>query len=154
MTATSTDLAGSTETLAAFAVDTSFDDLPTSCVAAAQRVILDALGCAVGGHRVPSAEIVRRQRVAWGGAAESSLLVDGTRLPCPAAAAVNAHAANALDAEHLQKVEQVQLVRQRHVWALELDGKGDLTMEQMAASARADLFATPSGIRDGEGTGR
>ena len=49
--------------------------------------------------------------------------------------------ANALDAEHLQKVERVQLVRQRHVWALELDGKGDLTMEQMAASSRADLFA-------------
>ena len=49
--------------------------------------------------------------------------------------------ANALDAEHLQKVEHVKLLRQRHVWLLELEGKGDLTMEQMAAAARADLFA-------------
>ena len=49
--------------------------------------------------------------------------------------------ANALDAEHLQKVERVQVARQRNVWVLQLDGKGDLTMEQMAASSRADLFA-------------
>ena len=48
--------------------------------------------------------------------------------------------ANALDAEHLQKVRDLHLVRGEKVWVLELDGTGDLTMEQMAATARADMF--------------
>ncbi len=48
--------------------------------------------------------------------------------------------ANALDAEHLQKITDVRLIRQDKVWVLELDGSGDVTMEQMAASARLDMF--------------
>jgi len=53
--------------------------------------------------------------------------------------------ANALDAEHLQKVRDVKLVRQDPAWVLELEGTGDLTMEQMATSARADMFAETFG---------
>jgi exopolyphosphatase/guanosine-5'-triphosphate,3'-diphosphate pyrophosphatase len=53
--------------------------------------------------------------------------------------------ANALDAEHLQKVRDVRLVRRNRAWTLELDGEGDLTMEQLAATARADLFAETFG---------
>ena len=52
--------------------------------------------------------------------------------------------ANALDAEHLQKVRDLRLVRSDRTWILELDGTGDLTMEQLAATARADMFARPS----------
>jgi exopolyphosphatase/guanosine-5'-triphosphate,3'-diphosphate pyrophosphatase len=48
--------------------------------------------------------------------------------------------ANALDAEHLQKVRDLRLVRTDKTWTLELDGTGDITMEQMAATARADMF--------------
>ena len=48
--------------------------------------------------------------------------------------------ANALDAEHLQKVRQVWIARQDRNWVLEIDGQGELTMEQMAATARADMF--------------
>jgi exopolyphosphatase/guanosine-5'-triphosphate,3'-diphosphate pyrophosphatase len=48
--------------------------------------------------------------------------------------------ANALDAEHLQKVRDLRLVREDGSWVLELDGTGDITMEQMAATARADMF--------------
>jgi exopolyphosphatase/guanosine-5'-triphosphate,3'-diphosphate pyrophosphatase len=64
--------------------------------------------------------------------------------------------ANALDAEHLQKVRDLRLVRRERAWTLELEGDGDLTMEQLAASARADLFVEtfgrellirPSGVR-------
>jgi exopolyphosphatase/guanosine-5'-triphosphate,3'-diphosphate pyrophosphatase len=47
--------------------------------------------------------------------------------------------ANALDAEHLQKVRDLKLVRGQ-AWVLELEGDGDLTMEQLAATARGDLF--------------
>jgi exopolyphosphatase / guanosine-5'-triphosphate,3'-diphosphate pyrophosphatase len=48
--------------------------------------------------------------------------------------------ANALDAERLQKVSAVALVRRERGWVLEIDGTGDLTMEQLAATARADMF--------------
>ena len=49
--------------------------------------------------------------------------------------------ANALDAEHLQKVRNLRVVRSAKTWILELEGGGDVTMERMAATARADLFA-------------
>jgi exopolyphosphatase/guanosine-5'-triphosphate,3'-diphosphate pyrophosphatase len=49
--------------------------------------------------------------------------------------------ANALDAEHLQKVREVHLSQGDRTWVLELEGSGDLTLEQMAATARADMFA-------------
>jgi exopolyphosphatase/guanosine-5'-triphosphate,3'-diphosphate pyrophosphatase len=49
--------------------------------------------------------------------------------------------ANALDAEHAQKVRDLRVVRHDRAWRLELDGTGDLTMERLAATARADLFA-------------
>jgi exopolyphosphatase/guanosine-5'-triphosphate,3'-diphosphate pyrophosphatase len=53
--------------------------------------------------------------------------------------------ANALDAEHAQKVRDARLVRHGSTWFLELEGTGDLTMEQMAATARADMFAQTYG---------
>jgi exopolyphosphatase/guanosine-5'-triphosphate,3'-diphosphate pyrophosphatase len=48
--------------------------------------------------------------------------------------------ANALDAEHLQKVTDLRIVRADRTFVIELDGSGDLTMEQMAATSRADMF--------------
>jgi exopolyphosphatase/guanosine-5'-triphosphate,3'-diphosphate pyrophosphatase len=48
--------------------------------------------------------------------------------------------ANALDADHLQKVRDVKVVREDEQWVLEVDGGGDLTIERLAALARADLL--------------
>jgi len=48
--------------------------------------------------------------------------------------------ANALDAEHLGKVRDMRLERGPKAWLLALDATGDITLEQMAATARADLF--------------
>ena len=53
--------------------------------------------------------------------------------------------ANAMDAEHAQKVRDIRLVRREAAWRLELQGDGDLTMERLAAAARADLFADTFG---------
>jgi exopolyphosphatase / guanosine-5'-triphosphate,3'-diphosphate pyrophosphatase len=53
--------------------------------------------------------------------------------------------ANALDAEHAQKVDDVRLVARDNVWMLELEGTGDLTMERLAATARADMFGQTFG---------
>jgi exopolyphosphatase/guanosine-5'-triphosphate,3'-diphosphate pyrophosphatase len=53
--------------------------------------------------------------------------------------------ANALDAEHAQKVRDLRIVRIGSTWLLELQGTGDLTMERLAATARADMFVETFG---------
>ena len=53
--------------------------------------------------------------------------------------------ANALDAEHAQKVTDVRVVRRPGSWILEIDGTGDLTMERLSATARKDMFVETFG---------
>jgi exopolyphosphatase / guanosine-5'-triphosphate,3'-diphosphate pyrophosphatase len=53
--------------------------------------------------------------------------------------------ANALDAEHTQKVRDLRIVRNDKSWLLQLEGTGDLTMERLAATARADMFVETFG---------
>ncbi len=48
--------------------------------------------------------------------------------------------ANALDADHLQKVKEVRVVLADDAWVLEVSGAGDLTMERLAALSRADML--------------
>jgi exopolyphosphatase/guanosine-5'-triphosphate,3'-diphosphate pyrophosphatase len=48
--------------------------------------------------------------------------------------------ANALDADHLQKVKDVRVVPEDSDWYLEVEGAGDLTMERLASLARADYL--------------
>ena len=90
---------GYTRTLAQFAVEARTGDLSPGAVAATKRVALDTLGCAVGGRGVGSSEILTRVRISSGGIGEATVLVGGERLPLAAAAFLNAHYANALDAE-------------------------------------------------------
>lgn len=53
--------------------------------------------------------------------------------------------ANALDAEHLQKIKDVRMFQRGEAWILELEGAGDVTMERMVAVSRADMFAETFG---------
>lgn len=55
--------------------------------------------------------------------------------------------ANALDADHLQKVTDVKLVSEDGDWVLEVDGGGDLTMERLASLARSDFLTDVFGRR-------
>jgi exopolyphosphatase/guanosine-5'-triphosphate,3'-diphosphate pyrophosphatase len=57
--------------------------------------------------------------------------------------------ANALDADHLQKVQDVRLLPEEGEWVLEVEGAGDLTMERLAAQARSDLITEVFGRRIG-----
>jgi exopolyphosphatase/guanosine-5'-triphosphate,3'-diphosphate pyrophosphatase len=57
--------------------------------------------------------------------------------------------ANALDADHLQKVHDVRLLAEGGEWVLEVEGAGDLTMERLAAQARSDLITEVFGRRLG-----
>jgi len=64
-------------------------------------------------------------------------------------------AANALDADHLQKVKDVHVVSEEGSWVLEVDGKGDLTMERLASLSRSDhlteVFGQRVSFREAEG---
>jgi exopolyphosphatase/guanosine-5'-triphosphate,3'-diphosphate pyrophosphatase len=55
--------------------------------------------------------------------------------------------ANALDADHLQKVRSVRVDRGEDQWLLEVEGGGDLTLERLASLARADLLSEVFGRR-------
>ncbi len=48
--------------------------------------------------------------------------------------------ANALDADHLQKVRELRVLREADDWVLEVEGGGDLTLERLAAAARSDML--------------
>lgn len=48
--------------------------------------------------------------------------------------------ANALDADHLQKVKDLRVVVENEAWALEVQGAGDFTMERLATLARSDFL--------------
>jgi hypothetical protein len=53
--------------------------------------------------------------------------------------------ANALDAEHLDKIRDVRVVQEDGSRVLLVDGTGDLTVERSATTARADLFTDTFG---------
>ncbi len=55
--------------------------------------------------------------------------------------------ANALDADHLQKVSDLHVRCDEDGWVVELEGSGDLTIERLVALSRADLFGDVFGKR-------
>jgi exopolyphosphatase / guanosine-5'-triphosphate,3'-diphosphate pyrophosphatase len=57
--------------------------------------------------------------------------------------------ANALDADHLQKVKDVRVIPEDDGWVIEVEGAGDLTMERLASLARADLLTEVFGRKVG-----
>ena len=88
-----------TETLADFATKVSFDDLPHEVCHATKRLILDTVGCAIGGYSTDIGKIVIDLKRELGGKPESTILVTGDKTSCTSAAFVNAELANALDAD-------------------------------------------------------
>ncbi len=55
--------------------------------------------------------------------------------------------ANALDADHLQKVRDLRVVSEEGSFVVEVEGAGDMTMERLAALSRADLLTEVFGRR-------
>jgi exopolyphosphatase/guanosine-5'-triphosphate,3'-diphosphate pyrophosphatase len=55
--------------------------------------------------------------------------------------------ANALDADHLQKVKDVRVVAEEGTMVLEVEGAGDMTMERLAALSRTDFLTEVFGRR-------
>ena len=55
--------------------------------------------------------------------------------------------ANALDADHLQKIRNLRVLREGDLWVIEVEGAGDLTMERLASLARSDMLTEVFGHR-------
>src|SRR5262249_3672718 len=77
--------------LAAFALDTGFEDLPATVVVEARRRLLDSLGCAVGALKEPAPTIARRAAMRVQGTPSVSLIGGGASAPDWAAFANGVH---------------------------------------------------------------
>jgi exopolyphosphatase/guanosine-5'-triphosphate,3'-diphosphate pyrophosphatase len=55
--------------------------------------------------------------------------------------------ANALDADHMQKVKDVKLRFEDGVFVIEVEGAGDMTIERLTAQSRCDLMSDVFGRR-------
>lgn len=86
-----------TKTLAGFISKTSFDDLPKQVVHESKRLILDIIGCALGGYATDIGGIVVNLVRDIGGKPESNVIGSGDRTSCVNAAFANSKMANILD---------------------------------------------------------
>jgi 2-methylcitrate dehydratase PrpD len=93
------DASGATAKLAEFVVRTGFEQLSGSAVHYANRLILDTIGCAVGGFATDAGKILSETKQELGGTPEATMLVTGVRTSCVSAAYVNAGLAVLLDAD-------------------------------------------------------
>ena len=88
------------EQLAEFTVNTSFDRLPSNVVEESKRLLVDTIGCALGGHSHPKGQIgVKYARLQGAGAAgeQATIIGTGERVSAVAAAFANGELTNALD---------------------------------------------------------
>ena len=90
---------GVTEVMASFAVETSFDDLPEDVIKECKRLILDTIGCALGGYTTDIGRITLSIARDLGGKSESTVVGSRNKTSCTNAAFVNAKMGNALDSD-------------------------------------------------------
>lgn len=88
------------ETLADFAFDTDFERLPADVVDECKRLLVDSVGCALGGHSHPKGQIGVKYASLQGPGApgeQASILGTGDRVSASVAAFANGELMNALD---------------------------------------------------------
>lgn len=88
---------GSTERLAQYIESACYDNIPENVREKTKLLILDTLGCSIGGLRGRAPEIIVEYYRAIGGTPEATLWATGEKLPCANAAYVNAFIGNILD---------------------------------------------------------
>ena len=89
--------------LASHVASTALADIPKSAIHAAKRVALDTIGVAWAASDSPGSAELRELAVREGGAADSTLLAFGDRVPASMAALVNGTLAGALDFDCLHE---------------------------------------------------
>jgi 2-methylcitrate dehydratase PrpD len=88
-----------TRALSEFAVTTAFEDLPADVVRECRRLLLDTIGCAIGGLRTDSGQIALRYIDRLGGHPIATVIGRPVKSSAANAAYANARLANVLDAD-------------------------------------------------------
>jgi 2-methylcitrate dehydratase PrpD len=89
-----------TEQLVNFSVNTRFEDIPEGVVHETKRLILDTMGCAIGGIHTDLGRIaIETAGVMGGDSKESTIWGTNRKSSCVGAALANAELANAMDAD-------------------------------------------------------
>ena len=89
-------MTGPTGTLVDFVLKTTYDDLPPGVVKETKRILLDSVGCALGGYAVDRGKIAIELVNDFGGNAQVSI-IGGRGTSPPLAAFANSELMNALD---------------------------------------------------------
>ncbi len=101
-----------TEALSELTLGLPTDEITDSALHAAKKAVLDALGCAMAGHKAPGVETVVNQTTRWGGQEEATLWFHGGKVPAPKATFANSVQTHALDLDdvHLPSVTHITSV--------------------------------------------
>lgn len=86
-----------TQQLVGFTQALRFEDLPQKVKHEAKRLLLDSVGCALGGLAADKGKLSVRLARRWGGPAEATIIGMGDKVACPHAAFANGELVNALD---------------------------------------------------------
>lgn len=90
---------GYTEQLARFISSARYEDIPADVIAMAKRLILDALGNAIGGFSTSSGKLALKTAGRIGGTPQSTVLVTGARTSVPTAVFSNVMIAAGLESD-------------------------------------------------------
>jgi 2-methylcitrate dehydratase PrpD len=88
---------GATAALASFIAETPYEAIPLEARHEAKRLLLDGIGCALGGYTLEAGRIAISSFRRWGGHPGATIVGDGARVPSPTAAYLNAKLGNLLD---------------------------------------------------------
>lgn len=89
--------------IAGYLAKVKFEDIPRTTVERQKELVVDTLGVAAAGVRAPGVKDVLEFAKDSGGKPESSLLMDGAKVPCFSAAMVNAFMMHALDFDDMHE---------------------------------------------------
>ena len=85
------------EALVSYVDSARFEDFPPEVIKRAKYLILDNIGCALGGTQMEEGRKFLRVGANWKGTPESTVIGTGDRISCMSAAYVNTELANILD---------------------------------------------------------
>ncbi|MFC1669623.1 MmgE/PrpD family protein [Spirochaetota bacterium] len=83
--------------LAKYAIDLKFEDLPQEVIHQTKRVMLDTIGCAIGGYSSDASQMIQKTVTELGGKEESTVIGSGIKTSCLNAALANGAMVRYLD---------------------------------------------------------
>ncbi len=92
-----------TETLAEYVLMEKFENFPGRVIQRTKQMVLDNIGCAFGGYITETGKGLVEFAKEMGGNKETTIIGDGTKIPCMIGAGVNAQLANILDFDETSK---------------------------------------------------